>query len=180
MKVFIKDLTRTKKDLNELRAAKVYDPEFKGTKNVRESLKKNFSKLAKTLDNTILEYGVDNPEFSKWYKEAQLGWGGIEQSKKASKFLSRNIKKYKFQSSLASLAGLATGAFFPGSTVAAGGLGIAGLKSYELMNRFIKNPVLRKYYIETILNATKESAPAMMNSLRKLDKAMLEEDKKKK
>lgn len=177
--VAVRDITEAKRNLNESRTAKIFDPEFKGTRKVRKDLKKNYGRLSKVLDDSIIEYGKQNPEYAKFYQDAQLGWGGIEQSKKASNFISRNIKAYKFKSSLGSLLGAVPTYFFPAQTAIVGGVGYSGLKSYELMHRIIKTPVLKKYYMNVLKDAAKESLPSMMNNLKKLDGAMLKEDKKK-
>lgn len=164
--VKIRDLTEAKKNLNEQRAAKIYDPEFKGGKKARESLKKNYGKLANAIDRSIEEYGKTNETFFRPYKEAQQGWAGIEQSKRASEFLKRTIKNYKLGSSIST--GLAL-KYFPqigiGSAVGA----YSGLKSYEMMHRVFMNPTLRKYYMQTLIEASKDNAPGVIKNLKKMN-----------
>lgn len=164
--VSIRDLTEAKRNLNEQRTAKIYDPEFKGDKKSRAQLKKNYSRVAKTIDDAVEEYGKNNESFYKPYREAQQAWGGMEQSKKASQFINRTIKNYKLATSLGALAGLLK---VPGIGLGGVGAGYTGLKSYELMHRIMMNPTLRKYYINTILEASKESAPGVINNLKKMD-----------
>lgn len=101
--------------------------------------------------------------------------GGIEQSKKASQFIKRTIKDYKLATSLAAAAGLLK---LPG--IGAGTLvgGITGLKSYELMHRILMNPTLRKHYFQSMVEASKESAPGVINNLQKMDKELKKMDEK--
>ncbi len=174
-RVEIRNLTEAKRNLNEARTAKIYDPEFRGTRKVRRELRSNYSRLSRALDDSIYDYGTQNPEFTRLYRDAQRGWAGLEQSTRASNFFSRNLKRMKFQSSLASLIPTY---FFPGQTIALGATGFAGLKSYEFMHRIMLNPILRRHYMNAAIAATRESAPAMIKSLKKLDEAALKEEKK--
>lgn len=75
-KVNIRNLTEAKRNLNEQRSAKVYDPEFKGTRKARADLKKNYSRLASVIDDAIEEYGQTNESFYRPYKDANQAWGG--------------------------------------------------------------------------------------------------------
>lgn len=170
-RINIKSLTQAKRDLNEQRLAKIFDPEFKGTKKARAALKKNYGDLAKIMDKTIEEYGVKHPEFFAPYKEANIGWGGIEQSRKASKFIERTLKNPKTY-----YAGMALSPLFKSLGMGIGvkgGVGAFGaLKSYELMYRIMKNPVLRKYYGQMMMEASRENAPALIRNAEKLRKEM--------
>lgn len=174
-RVNVKALTEAKKNLNEQRTAKIYDPEFKGGKKARGALKDNYAKLAKTLDKAIGEYGEKNKSFYEPYKLANQTWGGIQQSKKASNFLKRVIKDYKLATSLGSLAGLYN---IPTLSFGAAGSAFAGLKSYELMHRIMMNPALRKHYIRALVEASRESAPGVVNNLTKMNKELEKEKEK--
>jgi hypothetical protein len=177
-KVQLGDLVDAKIDLNEVRAAKIYDPEFKGTKKVRERLKKNFSKASKVLDDAVLRFGEDSPEFKRLFKDAQLGWGGIEQSRKGTEFLKRVAKKHKL---VLGPSGITLSHYFPAAglgTAATGVVGVGGLKSYELMHRVLNNKVLRKHYFDTLLGAVNESTPTVIRELKKLDKEIKKQDEK--
>ena len=174
-KVKIKDLVQSKKDLNEQRSAKVYDPEFKGTRQSRNQLKRNYGKLASRIDDSIQEYGKTNESFYKPYKEANQAWGGIEQSKKASTFMTRTIKNYKLATSLGALAGIMK---LPGIGIGGAAAGYGGLKSYEMMHRIMMNPTLRKYYMNAVLEASKESAPGVVRNLQKMNSELKKMEEK--
>jgi hypothetical protein len=172
----INDLTEAKRNLNEQRTIRIYDPEIVRDKKVKTDLKKNYGRLSNIIDDAISQYGKKNKEFYKYYQDANKAWAGIEQSKKGSQFLKRHLGNYKFQSGLGLAAELL---FYPSAipaTVATIGTGYAGLKSYELMNRILMNPVLRKYYIKSVMEAVKEDAPVMIKNIKKLDEEMKKQD----
>jgi hypothetical protein len=74
-----------------------------------------------------------------------------------------------------SLSALSSLKFFPMSSLATGVGAYTGLKSYELMHRVINSPELRKYYMNMMMEAGKQSAPGVINNIKKLEKG-LEED----
>jgi len=173
--VDINELLEAKKNLNEQRRIRIYDPELRGQKKVQADLKKHYGQLSGIINEAIEDYGKTNPSFLKSYKMADNAYAGIQQSQRASEFISRNIKDYKFHSGLGALAQVI---FSPGTvlpTAAAAGAAFSGLKSYELMHRIFMNPTLRKYYVKSVLEASKENAPALMKNIRALDKAYQEE-----
>ncbi len=166
-KVSIRDLMEAKRNLNEQRAAKIYDPEFKGGKKARTNLKKNYGKLAEILDDSIEEYGKTNKDFFNPYKEANQAWGGIEQSKNAGYTIKKILKNYKLFSSLGAIAGLFSK---PLASTGAIGAGYTALKSYEMMHRIMMNPQLRKYYIGMIKEASKNNAAGVIKNAQNLNK----------
>lgn len=172
-KLEIKDITDAKIKLNDIRRQKVYDPQLRG-KEVQKGLEKNFNKLSNILDNAVETYGKENPEYLKFYKDAQSGYRGIQQSKQASNFIKKTVGKHKNLILGAELAHLF---YSPISAVPTGILGVGGLKSFELMKRIMDSKVLRKYYLDVIKGASQESAPTVIRNMKKLNDEMNDNSK---
>lgn len=175
----INNLMELKRNLNEQKTIRIYDPELRGQNKVKDSLKKNYKEATKILDEAIEEYGKSNPEFLKYYRPANSAFGGIQQSKKIADTISRSMKGYKAKS--IGLGLILEGVLHPQAiipTVATGVGAFGALKSGELMTRIIRNPTLRKYYIQTITEAAKDNSMSTLRSLQVLDRKLADEESK--
>lgn len=171
-KIDVKELTEGKKSINVLRAG------LYGEKNLdrkgRASAKRNLDQLSSKIDSSLAEYGKENPEWYKPYKEANEGFSGIEKAKRVRSWIGGLIKQNPTLASYGILGTIAGNVAAPKTallTAGAGGL----LGTGEIIARIVKSKTLRKYYKEMILNAIEENKGAFINNLRKLDKAFRSE-----
>jgi len=153
---------------NELKSG-LYD-DFKGNKVGRKSAKANLNEFSDVVESGIEEYGKTNPKYHEARKAAQEAHGAIESSKKASRFLKRNIKQISTGGAGTVLIEAVTNpaAILP---TAGGALAsFAGLKGAELISRIVKSPVLRKYYLNVIDGAVRKDVTFMNRNFEYLQK----------
>jgi len=164
----IEELEQFKRDINEARSG-LFD-EFKTDKVGRKSAKRNLDTVSKFVDNSLKEYGKQNPEWEAFYRPANEVHGAIAQSQKARNAIKRNAKMLGFPTLLVEL-GLYQHA---GASAAIGSLaaGTALLGTGEIMARVMKSPTLRKHYINLIQDALKDDVVVMQENLKKLDKEL--------
>lgn len=174
----IKELIDAKVKVNELRSG-LFD-EVKDTVT-RKSAKKNLNNLSKVLDEEIKLTGTKYPKFYEAQKEADLIHGTIEQSKKASSAIHRNLKKTGLAKAgilaLEEVFGL--GSFIPG-TLAAGAGAYGALRGSELAYRFMKNKKLRDYYLDVIKESSKENSPNLVRALKDFSEEYQSDSRKQK
>jgi len=131
-----------------------------------------FPRLLKAVDKTIKSH--KDPEFLKTYQSANEAFGGVEQSKKISRYIESKLGNKPIKHAL--LASVAeTVAGYPeaiGPTLALSGGAYLGVKGIELTQRILANKTLRNYYFDVLLNASKENSTAMIKSANKLEKAL--------
>lgn len=169
----IDELTNFKKSINEARSG--LWQEFGGDTKGRLSAKRNLDQVAKIIDNTLSEYGEKNPAWEKIYREANEAHGAIAQSRKISNTIERYAKKFAPHTVGAVVI---DSLLYPSSVVPlASGAGAAfgAVKGGELISRIYKSPVLRKYYLDVLKQASIQDAAAMNHSLELLDKKASED-----
>ena len=158
-RVQVNEMMATNRSINE----KMGDPELlKRGKNLYPQLKKE-------INNVINSY--DKPDFLKAWNGANESFGALHESQKISRFIQKNIGNKPVAGTI--IAGLAETAGghpeFVLPTIGASIVGAGAVKGIELMKRIISSPILRKYYGEVILNASKENSRAMISSYEKLE-----------
>lgn len=137
-----------------------------------KSSQRYVNKLAKSVDNSLKEYGAQNPQWEAFYRPANEAHGAIEQSKRVRNFIGRNYKKIGLPGA-AALFGIEHAVGIPWT--AAGALtGYAGLTAAEGIARIAKSPTLRKHYFNVVNEALKENASGVAKSMEELDKALQE------
>jgi hypothetical protein len=153
---------------NELKSG-LYE-EFSKDKKGRALAKKNLNDVTGLIESGIDEYGSANSEYGKYRKEAKAAFGALEKSKKASNFLSKYAKKIGptgFGATVISAA-ISPSSIVP---IALGGaVGTAGIKGSELINRIVKSPELREYYLNVLDAAFRQDSAFLTHNLSKLNK----------
>lgn len=133
----------------------------------RKTLKYRYDKFKDEVLKEVKDYGNQNPEFYKQWKEANNAYATIAQSKKVSNFL---------QSKLGSMPKHLTGTvaielFLGHPNAAVATIGAAGaVKTGELLYRIGKSPKLREHYLNVIKEASNENLPAVIKNLSELQK----------
>lgn len=127
-------------------------------------------KLKTAAQHELKQYGKTNPEFIKHYQDANAAFSGFQQSRIASKYIDK-IKD------MGLLKGISAGAieFIVGGpealakTVAIGGATIGAAKQAEFIGRIFSNPILFKYYTQTLASAAKENSMQVLKNIQKFD-----------
>lgn len=138
-----------------------------------------------SIRNVLELYGHQNPSFLQLFRTSNSAFHGIMQSRRATNYI-RNIlgpsNLKNISKGALSLFGVdvfqkvATGASILNPKTAAIGVGlIGGLKMGEMMHRVVMNPVLREFYFNTILNASRQNATKTVQSLGKFDSELKKE-----
>lgn len=158
----VEGLLLGKKRLNEVRG----DPAY--LKNEEPML----NRLSNAVEDSLEDYGKTNPEFLQYHKNANEAYATMQQSKKVSNFIGKNLPKQASHFMLALFGEAITGhaAAIPYTIGAA-----AAVKTGELMYRVMASPTLRRYYLDVLRKAGSENAKGVASSISKLDKAMQKE-----
>lgn len=162
----VNEMMATNRSINE----KMGDPEIlKRGKNL-------YPQVKKAVNDSINEY--TNPEFKKAWKGANEAFSGVHESQKISRYISKTVGNKPITTAI--LTGIAeTAAGYPEAvipTIAASLVGYGGVKGVELMQRIASNPTLRKYYMDVIINASKENSTALIKSVNNLEKSIKDDD----
>lgn len=135
--------------------------------------RKLFKTINRSLDDVLKQAKNTHPQFYKAQRIADETYGAIQGARAAQDFLIRHAGKT-----------LVTGAAYPISqlflhgplagALAAGhvGVGIAGLKGYELGARIARSPTLRRYYGNVLIDAGRQNAESMNRNINKLKKGI--------
>jgi hypothetical protein len=168
----VEELESFKRSINESLSG-LYD-EFKTNKVGRKAAKKNLQDVSKIIDETLREYGKENPQWEAAYRPANEVHGAIESSKKVRRSIVRHAKHLGFPALLAEL-----GLYHAGGTLTAGvttAAGAAVLGGGEVVARIMRSPTLRKHYSNLINAALKDDVVAMGQNLQKLDSELRKEN----
>jgi len=164
----VDELLAAKRNLNAI----AKDPEsLKGAEKL-------IGKVQSEVNTAIENYGKQsNKKFLKKFREADLLHASMNQRNRAADFISRHLN-YKGlpPASMVLLSYLTMGPKIA-SGLAGAGIGAAGLRQGA---KLLKNPAIRKHYMQTIVAATKEDAAALKNALDDLNGAVEEETSKRK
>ena len=167
----VDELEQFKRDINEARSG-LYE-EFKTDKIGRKTAKRNLDHVSKLIDDSLFEYGKQNPEWEAFYRPANEVHGAIAQSHKARNIITRTAKRYGLHAILPALGiGHAIGmpAAIGMAATAAGGSG--AVLGGEIVAKFAKSPTLQKHYMQLINSALKEDVVAVHQNLEKLKKEL--------
>lgn len=167
----IEELEQFKRDINEARSG-LYD-EFKSDKVGRKTAKRNLDTVSKFVDDTLYEYGKQNPKWESFYRPANEVHGAIAQSRRARGFIERVAKKYGMHAILPAIGlGHIGGAPAIAGAAATTALGTGALVGGEIVARIMKSPTLRKHYFNLINSAIKEDAVLVQKNLEFLKKEL--------
>ena len=169
-------LKEIKKKINVARGS-IYK-QLEGNKPGIKTAKARLDQVAKTVDNSLKEYGKQNPEWMTYYKQANEVHGAIEQSKRARTQIGKALKKYGPHSVLPLFGvGHLAGAIPTATGLASTGLvGTGVVGAGEIAAKALKSPTLRKLYLELIKSGLKEDVVAIRENAKKLEKELQKED----
>lgn len=136
-------------------------------------------RLMNVIDNTLDAYGsTTNPQFLESFRTATQVAATLQQSNRVSNFFKRHIPFIKSKTPALLLF---EGA--PSNIKNITKIGLAAATAQGASNmaalqyRIFQSPALREYYMNVVMNALREDAPAMMKSYAKLEDALLKEEK---
>jgi len=155
-------------DLNERMVnKKLFDDLGKAN---HKRLQYRYGQVKEVVGKEIYKIGKNNPEFIKEWSEGMEGFAVIENSKKATRTIEKAVKNLPH--SVAT--GMAAEIFLFQNPQAAAAIGAtySALKSYELLNRVILSPTLRKHYLNVVDAAVKSNGPATAKGIARLDQEL--------
>jgi len=161
-KVELRDMIATKRSLNEIA----------GDPDVYHRAQHLFPKLQKAVDDVIKSHPDRNA--LKLYREANQAFSGYQQSKKLSRFITKNLPDKPLAKAIggAIVEGYALGPEAVISTVAGAGAVAAGVQGIELIQRIMANPTTRKFYLEMFSKGAKENIPEMIKYYNHLEREL--------
>lgn len=173
--ISLEDLEALKRDINTARSTRVYEPEIRG-RPARRELKRNYDRLSHVIDETVNQYGQQNPEYLQIYNEAKLAHGGILASENARNFIRNVFRKAPVTPMMAATLNYAyPGALMKG--VIGAGLANPALRGYQFAHRLTLNPALRRNYTNLMQAALREDAKGVIKYTKELTDEF-EKDKK--
>jgi len=165
----VEDAIVAKKKINELRSGLFEEVKGKGGQKYART---KINEIAKNLDETIENYGKENPQFYKHYKAANEAYSGFQQSKKVGNWIKRAIPYGKLgHGSLFLLEAIFKPAILKGTLPALG-----ALKTGELLARMFKNPTLRQYYGNLMKDAINENKAGFIKNIKGMEKEIEKKD----
>lgn len=165
----VEDAIAAKKKINELRSS-LFD-EVKG-KAARKGARTKINQIANFLDQSIEQYGKENPTFYEHWKNANEAFGGFQQSKRVGRWIARTLPINK----LGKGSILIAEAIFKPATLPLTLGGVAAFKGAELLTRMFKNPTLRKYYTNLMKSAVDENKTGVLRNLSRMEKELKKND----
>lgn len=146
---------------------------------------KNLNEVKSEVIKTLDEYGKKfNPKFLELNRSANEAWAAYEKSNKIANFLQNKVPyspKSKAVQALFSIApssavlGLAS--ISPASALGAV-TGLTAYQGYKVLDRVTRSPVLRKYYLNTLKEASLGNIPQTSKNLKALDLSLKDENYK--
>ncbi len=170
-KINVKELIASKRSLSEEMSKVVFESADRASKSRARKL---FKKVSSDIRQEIDIYGKKNPKFGKAYKDAEEGFGALQQSQKVGNFIHKNAKYSPASVLLYPLVHAVGKATFPALAA-----GAALYKTAQIGYRLAKSSALRTHYKNVLKHAAQENAPAMNRSLKKLDEALIKDEGKK-
>jgi len=153
--------------VEELPAYRASINDYRFGKELKERGSYYLDRFDDVLNETLFEYGKQNPQFMNQYKKALTAYAGVKQTGKIARYISRKVDPNQFTPHTLMLFGH-MGLFTP-AALGAAGAAYGAAQSYKLFSRITKNKELRKYYVGVLENAAKRNSGAMINNLKKLD-----------
>lgn len=177
-RIEVEELTTAKRQINS-KIGEVIKKEGVKPGDARQM----FKRLGKNLEQTIEMYGnQSNKPFLKLHKDANQAHSVLEESKKVSHMVGKMLDVHHLKTPIGTIfTGTGAGALgtaiyhnpnLAGPILGGAAIGYSGVKTFELMNRISKSPVLRKYYQGVISNSLSGNAAATYQNLKNLDEAM--------
>jgi hypothetical protein len=142
-------------------------------KTEQKTVKNLAKKVGNYLNQTVKEYGKDNTNFYKDYKNADEAFGTLARSNFVSSWIENNIVQHPLTTGLLHILGTPLG-----TTVGVATGAILPYQGMKLMYRITKSPTLRNIYGKTLKAAAKEDVPLFNKYLKDLDSGLQEEENK--
>ncbi len=153
----LKDLEAAKITLNDM----IYSRELKGVKKLLTS-------VSESVNEGLNNYGKQNPEWGKYWKQANDAHKGLARSKKISDFIIHTVDENRVKSAAAAMAY----SFFQPGHIPTAVAGAGALKAAEFAHRLAFSPVLRKRYMELMSESLRENKTGVVKSLQRLSDAL--------
>lgn len=153
------------RSLNENLLNTIYQAPDKATKT---RARKMATQINRIVNNSLAEYGKENPEWYKAHKGASEAFGTLAQSNFISNYIKNNLKDLPISPQLLHAIGIA----------GVSATGVIPYQSAKLLYRISKSPELAKYYSRVIASAASEDAVLMRKELTKLDDELKKQESK--
>lgn len=168
----IESLMASKRKLN-IERGNLYK-QLEGNKPGIKMAKRNLDKVAHALDSTLDSYAKYDPNWGKFYKDANNAFAAVEGSKKAGKFINNNFSKLAIShlglsSLLGHIAGLKTAL---GVTAAA----YPGYKVTQTLTQIYKSKPLREEFFRLYKEAMAGNLKGVSRAVKKLDNGLDDTD----
>jgi hypothetical protein len=168
-------MTELYNDINANRAAAMSAPMTRGDTRRARRL---WGEIANMWNQTLEGYlGTIGPDALNLHRAGNQAWSGLAQAGVSSNFIMNKIEGVPLKTGVASLfgGGIWHNPSAVGITMAGAAAGAAGIKSTELIYRFLTNPTLRHYYNQVLMGSIRENGPATIHAIKKLDQAYFKE-----
>jgi len=149
-----------------------------GANTDRLRARKFYDGIIREVNQELESYGKTNPGFGKPFKEAQTGFGAIARSNVITNWIEKNFGRTMSPQLMHLFGGVgAAGAAKLGSLFSPQGAAVgAGYQSAKILYRVMQSPALRRYYLQSLGEAAKESAQGFSKNIQKLDKGLEKEE----
>lgn len=135
--------------------------------------------LSHGLNDVLKEYGKGNKRFRENYFKAANIHAGQMEGNKVTNFIKKEIKDTGKLSPMTAGLLIGTDISHAGKIAKYGAMGVTLIPGFRAVQRMMRSSEIAKYYGNVIKQASKQNAPAMLNSIGKLNKAVEKEESKK-
>ncbi len=148
--------------------------------NTRDASLRNLNELKTQIIRTVDENMASRfPQAAELYQTGYQAAAVNHQSNAISNFIQKNFgRKAASVGAKLLFPSLVGGATILPKTAATAAIGFPLYKTGQVLYRVGNSPTLANYYYDVITSSLAGNAPAMVNSLQKLDKALAEDEKK--
>jgi hypothetical protein len=148
--------------------------QLEGNKPGIKTAKHNLDQVANAIDDTLDLYGKTDPNWKKYYDNAQSAFAAVEGSKRFGNMVSRNFSKFIVSHlGLSALLGHFAGIKATGGVTAAA---YPAYKAIQTMAQIMKSKPLRQEFFKLYRQALSGNVKGMEKSVNKLDKDLPEKE----
>ncbi len=167
----IEGLTAFKRKYNIARG-EIYK-QLEGNKVGIKTAHRNMERVGKIADKALEGYAKRNPEWGKYYKEANNAFGAIANSNRAARFLKAHLPTFAITHlGLHALLGQFAGLKALGTGLAASAASVPLYYATRTLNRIMKSPPLRREYLKLMQESVKGNVKAVARSVHLLDQGL--------
>lgn len=145
-------------------------------KKLKPTTIRNLNQVKNEVIKTLDQYGEKfNPQFFQLHHSANEAWAAYQQSNKIANFIRDKVGFAPKSKAMMALFSLAPKGAIVGLTAlspaAAGGaaVGATAYQGYKILDRVMKSPTLRKYYLNSLKEAAAGNAAATAKNLKGLE-----------